>query len=288
MHSFAKKLKVLSTKATSQLNAAKPACDSGIYASCTAQMTEMGKEAMMLEKRAELLSQLSTVELGDIITSKTAIRDNYIRERDVVDKALDVSKSNATARKKAYDEAAKKVGHYETKVSLTKGKSVRNVGKAAGKLEESVKDAVTAHNEYVGALASNNEHIQRYNDILLPHVLESLDALQQFVVKDVKEVLKRMTNAIDFRSDDFLEYQGDLEDIQDKVRRASATTPTPSSVALFLLIANWNVLGVPRGTSSAVHINVCSRYSRHDLFGYRAGGWACRQERVQPAVPGWG
>lgn len=226
---FAKKLKALSAKAETQIKAAKPSSPSGIYDACAAVVTHLEAEVTLLEKRAASLSTKATVDLGNVITSKTTVKDDYYRERDRVDKSVNVTKTNANTSKKQYDEAAKKVAHYEKKSALAKTKSVRNVSKAAAKLDESVKDAVCAHNEYVGSLAANNEHIRRYNDVLLPHVLETLGELEQFLVADVKNVLKKIANAIDLRSDDNLDYMADVDILQEKVCFLFYSTSTEQS-----------------------------------------------------------
>ena len=80
-----------------------------------------------------------------------------------------------------------------------------------------MKEVVTAHNEYVGALAGNREHIRRYNDELLPNVLETLDSLERFLVDDVKAVLKDLTNTIDMSSDNYADYTSQLQTLHDKV-----------------------------------------------------------------------
>jgi hypothetical protein len=89
--------------------------------------------------------------------------------------------------------------------------------KKENSFEACVANMVTAHNEYVGAVAGNAEHINQYNTTLLPNVLESIDELEQFLVADIRSVLKSLANAVDPTSGDYTEYREDLKLLHDRV-----------------------------------------------------------------------
>eukprot|EP00038_Savillea_parva_P004087 m.133938 g.133938 ORF g.133938 m.133938 type:complete len:832 (-) comp11370_c0_seq4:81-2576(-) len=212
---YAKRLNKLAASSLTQLKNIEMAATSGIFDACAAHVNQLDTEAAALDQRADKMQSIVVVDVGSIISTKVAVRDTYGRSRDEVDKALAVIKTNGLARKKQYDESAKKVAYCEKKKkSASKSKSMRNVSK---KLDDSVKEVVTAHNEYVGALAGNREHIRRYNDELLPNVLETLDSLERFLVDDVKAVLKDLTNTIDMSSDNYADYTSQLQTLHDKV-----------------------------------------------------------------------
>eukprot|EP00038_Savillea_parva_P004086 m.133903 g.133903 ORF g.133903 m.133903 type:complete len:826 (-) comp11370_c0_seq2:81-2558(-) len=212
---YAKRLNKLAASSLTQLKNIEMAATSGIFDACAAHVNQLDTEAAALDQRADKMQSIVVVDVGSIISTKVAVRDTYGRSRDEVDKALAVIKTNGLARKKQYDESAKKVAYCEKKKkSASKSKSMRNVSK---KLDDSVKEVVTAHNEYVGALAGNREHIRRYNDELLPNVLETVDSLERFVLDDVKAVLKDLADTVDITNSKYDDFHGQIAALHDKV-----------------------------------------------------------------------
>ena len=71
----------------------------------------------MMEVRSERSSTLTAVDLGNLIATKTAVRDDYYRSRDRVEKARDASMQDIVAKKKQYDRLAARVAAAESSMA---------------------------------------------------------------------------------------------------------------------------------------------------------------------------
>ena len=111
---------MLAAKAIKDLKATRPQdpqSQSAIYDACEAFAQHIEKDASMFEVRAERSSTLSAVDLGNLIATKTAVRDDYYRSRDRVEKAREASMNDIVAKKKQYDKLAAKVAAEEVKLA---------------------------------------------------------------------------------------------------------------------------------------------------------------------------
>lgn len=153
-------------------------------------MNESENKAITMLSMTKLLNQQIVPRIKTLIARRKEVLENFKSCRVRIEKDFNWSSEEVTRLQNTYKNALRQSSRWKNKIdeSYQKAKGQRDWHKSKERLDHASRSLHMNHNEYFLSLAALNKHQKYHNEELIPHLLDSMQDVQQRLVQPWKEI----------------------------------------------------------------------------------------------------